>query len=109
MDAIIKIGKQAEKRNLLSSIFVTLLIGLAYQEMISPVRESIRATGLTWGTFVLFLVFFLTTMRFFIGAQLHLISESLLKLPGRVWFFDFIFIVLEMVVMVYSAVRLLSR
>ena len=44
--------KKAEKRNLLSSFFITVLIGLAYQEMVSPVRESVRASGITLGTVV---------------------------------------------------------
>ncbi len=90
-----------EKRNLLSSIFVTLLIGLAYQEMVTPVRDSLRSAGFTFGTIALFAIFFLTSMRFFIGSQLHLLSEGLLKMKGEVWFFDFVVIVLEMVVLVF--------
>jgi hypothetical protein len=39
--------QQIKKRNLLSSFFVILLIALAYQEMITPVRESVRASGIT--------------------------------------------------------------
>ena len=45
--------QQVEKRNLLSSFFITLLIGLAYQEMIPVVRESVRTNGLVLETFLL--------------------------------------------------------
>ncbi len=69
-----------EKRNLLSSIFVTFMIALAYQEMVTPVRDSLRAAGFTFETIALFAIFFLTSMRFFIGSQLHLLSEGLLKM-----------------------------
>jgi CDP-diglyceride synthetase len=58
--------QQAEKRNLLSSFFITVLIGIAYQEMIAPVRESVRASGITLGTSILMAVFFLTGIRFWL-------------------------------------------
>lgn len=34
------------RRNLLSELFIVLLVGLAYQEMVAPVRESFRTVGL---------------------------------------------------------------
>jgi hypothetical protein len=69
--------------------------------MIAPVRDSMRAEGVTLGTSILFVVFFLTSLRFFIGAQFHLIDESLLKMRGDVWFYDFFVIVLEMVALIF--------
>jgi len=93
--------QQIEKRNLLSSFFVTLLIALAYQEMITPVRESVRTSGFTLETFLLMSVFFLTTMRFFVGNQLHLLSESLVTMPGLVWFYDLMVIIVQSVVLTF--------
>jgi hypothetical protein len=93
--------QQIEKRNLLSSFFITLLIALAYQEMITPVRESVRASGITLGTSLLVAVFFLTTMRFFVGNQLHLLSDSLVRMPGLVWLYDLMVIIIQSVVLVF--------
>jgi hypothetical protein len=46
-------------------------------------------------------IFFLTSIRFFIGAQLHLLSDRLLEMGGFVWFYDFMWIVIEMTVMAF--------
>jgi hypothetical protein len=62
------------KRKLISSIFITMLIGISYKEMLAPVSNSVRASGFTAGTMFLAIIFFLTSMRFFIGNQLHLLS-----------------------------------
>jgi CDP-diglyceride synthetase len=93
--------QQIEKRNLLSPFFITLLIALAYQEMITSVRESVRTSGFTLETFLLMSVFFLTTMRFFVGNQLHLLSESLVTMPGLVWFYDLMIIIIQSVVLTF--------
>lgn len=93
--------QQVEKRNLLSSFFVTLLIGLAYQEMIAPVRASVRTYGIKADTFLLMGIFFLTSMRFFVGNQLHLLSDSLAALPGLVWFYDLMVIIAQSVVLIF--------
>lgn len=92
--------KRADKRNLLSSFFITLLIGLAYQEMIAPVRVSLRASGLTYGTVVLVIVFFLTSIRFFVGNQLHLLSEELAKISGFIWLYDLMMIIIQSMILV---------
>jgi cation transport ATPase len=93
--------QQIEKRNLISSFFVTLLIAIAYQEMITSVRESVRTSGFTLETFLLMSVFFLTTMRFFVGNQLHLLSESLVTMPGLVCFYDLMIIIIQSVVLAF--------
>jgi CDP-diglyceride synthetase len=95
--------KQVESRFLVSTFFVALLIGLAYQEMIAPVREAVRTSGITFSTFALVSIFFLTSIRFFIGNQLHLLSESLTKMPGLVWLYDLMVIVTQCVVLVFMA------
>ena len=93
--------QQVEKRNLLSSFFITLLIGLAYQEMVEPVRASVRAFGIRPDTFLLMAIFFMTSMRFFVGNQLHLLSESLATMPGLVWFYDLMIIIAQSVVLIF--------
>ncbi len=93
--------QQVEKRHLLSSFFITMLIALAYQEMITPVRESVRSSGITAGTSLLMVIFFLTTMRFFVGNQLHLLSESLMRMPGLVWLYDLMVIITQSVVLIF--------
>ena len=94
----IREGRQTgliEKRNLVSSVFIAMLIGLAYQEMITTVRQAVHASGITWGTVILFSVFFLTSIRFFIGNQLHLLSDALVRMRGDLWFFDFMVITFQ--------------
>lgn len=93
--------KQAEKRYLVSTFFVALLIGLAYQEMVAPVREAVRASGITFSTFALVAIFFFVSVRFFIGNQLHLLSDGLAKLPGLVWLYDLMIIIIQCVVLVF--------
>ncbi len=94
-------GPIAERRNTVSSIFVGLLLALAYQEMIVPARTSIREDGLTLGLAFLLLIFFLTTIRFFIGAILHLVSPHIREGTGLHWLIDFTVISLEMTVMIF--------
>lgn len=93
--------QRAEKRNLLSSFFVTVLIGLAYQEMVTPVRESVRASGITAGTSILMVIFVLVSIRFFIGNQLHLLDEQLIGLPGFVWFYDLMWVIAQCIALIF--------
>ena len=91
----------SEKRNVISSIFIAMLITLAYAETFPVVRESVRTYGLTLGTTILFFVFFLTSMRFFIGNQLHLLSETCVRMRGDMWLFDFLVITLQTLVLCF--------
>jgi hypothetical protein len=93
--------RQAERRNLVSSAFIGLLAALAVGEAVVPVRDSFRDAGLTLATSMLFLAFFFTLMRFFIGALLHLLGPELAAMSGRVWFHDFMWITVETVVLVF--------
>lgn len=95
------IRSKSERRNIISSVFVSVLIGLAFQEMVPPVRNSVRAAGITLETTVFFIIFFLTSMRFFIGNQLHLISDGLLKMKGIVWFYDLIWIIIQTTLLIF--------
>jgi hypothetical protein len=92
--------RQAEKRNLLASFFVTLLIGLAFQEMILASREAFSSEGITIETILFGLMFFFIAVRFFVGNLLHLQSENLLVLPGLVWMYDLLAIVAQSSVLV---------
>lgn len=92
---------QIEKRNLISSVFIAMLIGVAYQEMIASVRDSIRGSGLTLSEAALFTVFLLTSLRFFIGNQLHLLNRALVEMKGYVWFFDFIIITVQSILLCF--------
>ena len=84
-----------EKRHLISSLFIAMLLAIAYQEMLNPVRDSVRASGVKPVTIFLALSFLLTSIRFFIGNQLHLLSESTNNIRGDVWLFDFMFIIIQ--------------
>ena len=88
---------------MISSVFVGLLIALAFSEMISPVRHELRSRqGDLLGTACLLVIFFSTTLRFFIGNQLHLISKELAVLPGKLWLTDFCIIILQCTLLVFS-------
>jgi len=84
-----------EKRNLISSVFVAMLLGIAFQEMLNPVRDSVRVSGLRPVTAFLALSFFFTSIRFFIGNQLHLLSDSSEHVRGDLWLYDFLIIVTQ--------------
>lgn len=88
------------RRNLVAQLFIVLLVGIAYQEMVTSVLASFRSHGITFRTAALATVFILTSLRFFIGAQLHLIDPDLLAMRGLVWFFDYLVIVTEMLVLI---------
>jgi biotin transporter BioY len=91
----------ADRKDLLSQLFVVLLIGLAYQEMIRPVRDWVRAYGVTYSVLVLTAAFFLTSLRFFIGAQLHLVDESITRPRSPIWIMDFMVIAFEMILFIF--------
>ena len=93
-------NQQAEKRNLVSSFFVTLLIGVAYQEMVLTVRASLDREGLTLTTLLLAAIFLFISMRFFIGNQLHLLGDSFTRLPGLLWLFDLLVIITQSIVLI---------
>lgn len=78
--------RPSERRNTIASLFLGILSALACQEMVASVRESVRGSGITAGTAMLFLSFLLTSIRFFSGMVLHLVSPGFARVPGRVWF-----------------------
>jgi hypothetical protein len=90
-----------DKRNMIASVFIAMLIGLAYSEMFPPVRESVRKNGITLATMFLAFTFFFTSMRFFIGNQLHLLSDHVVKMRGDMWLYDFLIITFETVLLCF--------
>lgn len=101
MKKLNKRTQQIERRNIISSVFIGILIGLAYSEMVPAIRDSFHSRGITFGTSMLCLIFFTTSMRFFIGNQLHLVSSTMTKLPGKIWFYDFCIIVIETTILIF--------
>jgi hypothetical protein len=93
--------EQAEKRGVVATTFIGFLIGLAIATAIEPVRAAVREAGLTRASSFLFLVFMLTTIRFFIGYQLHLMDAKLRAMSGFVWFFDFLVIIVETTILIF--------
>ncbi len=94
---------QMGRREIIACGFISILTGLAYAEMISTVQNSIRVNGITFGTLALFIVFFLTALRMFIWNQLHLKNICVVKVPGKMWLFDFSAIVIEATILIFMA------
>jgi hypothetical protein len=95
--------EKAKRRADVASAFIGFLIGLAMQETVQPVRESVRTLGIAWASVGLFVIFFLTCMRFFIGSVLHLQKKTLLEKSGVVWFTDFLVIAYESTILIFMA------
>ena len=92
-----------QRRNLVSSVFVSLLLALAYEELFAPVKSYIKTNGLDISIVAMFLIFFLTSSRWFVGATLHLVSDELATKPGKVWFLDFSVTVIVMLAFILLA------
>src|SRR4029453_10371074 len=92
--------KVLEQRNLIATAFLGFLIGLAYQEAVEPVRESIRAHGLTFGTAALFLAFFLSGLATFLVGSYGLVFSPF---EGVRWFLSFVPLIAASVVLIFLA------
>ncbi len=95
--------REARRRRLLiSGVLVTGLIAVAYSEPVHPVRIAMKADGVSIFSLALFVVYFLTVFRFFIGDILHLEEDQLTDVRAQVkWFWDMSFIVLECIVLIF--------
>ena len=85
----------AEKRKAIAGVFLSVLYGLALQEMISPVRTAFRSQDFAFGDVAILGIFVLTVIRFFIGAQLYLWDDSVAKQKGTTWLFNFAVLVAQ--------------
>jgi hypothetical protein len=93
---------RADRRSLVATLLVTGLIAVAYQEAVTAAREAVlHDHRVTVGTGILFFVFFVTSMRFFIGNYLHMQGLAEADLPGPLWLYDLIFITLQTVLLVF--------
>lgn len=93
-----------DKRITISAVFVSILVGLAYAEMFGKIRDALRRHGVHFEDLMIFIAFFLTGMRFFIGNQIYLLGLSdpafvsdmdpttLVHQSGKVWIYDFLWI-----------------
>lgn len=93
--------KQGLARNLVSCFFVATLVGLAFQNMVQVSQDCIKSEAIDLRDLLLQITFFFTALRFFIGNQLHLISDFMLKARGRIWLYDFSIIVLQSVILAF--------
>ncbi|HVT17276.1 MAG TPA: hypothetical protein VHQ90_14000 [Thermoanaerobaculia bacterium] len=93
--------RMAKRRNTLTSIFMAMLISIAFREMVGSVRISVRAHGLTFSNLTFCALFFLTSLRFFVGNLFHLMSPDLVTAPGRVWLYDFFVIVIQSTLLIF--------
>ena len=97
------LNDSAENRKLLSSFFITVLFGVAYTEMVGPVRDSLRADGVTVQACLLTATFFFVSTRFYIGNQLHLLDIVASRVAGLVWLSDLMIITAECVIIIFLA------
>jgi len=93
------------KRTLISSFFITVLTGIALGNCVDPIWEIFIKNGFTIGiNLILPYIFILTTIRFFVGNQIHLANiEEEPNLFNRIWLFDFLFIVLESFIIIFTS------
>ncbi len=90
-----------DPRSRFAGLFYGVLIGIAFQEAVTPIRADFRLEdGPTLATIVLALVFFLTSVRFLYGNELHL-AQVKQHDNGWVWLIDFAVIVFEAFVMIF--------
>jgi hypothetical protein len=89
-----------ERRSQAATIFIGFLIGLAFQEAVGPVRDSIRAHGVAFAPTVLFLVFFVRGLiTFLIGYY----SEVFSQFQGLRWLLRYFLFVAASVILIFMA------
>jgi cytosine/creatinine deaminase len=97
------------RRHLISEVLVAALVAVAYEGPVGVVHAALRSEGVSISSLALFVVFFLTVLRFFIGDILHLDEDELSeprddfadKGAEARWFLDLGVIVLEFVILIF--------
>ena len=79
---------QLERRAIISPLFLTVLMGIAYDRMLEVAHKSLLS-GLIVNDLLLIATFLLVSIRFFIGNQLYLVSEDFKKLKELAWLYDY--------------------
>jgi hypothetical protein len=100
------LDSSARTRNELTLMFIGVMVAIAYEQMVSPVRRSVLIDGLSLPTCALVVTFLATTLRFFIGALLHLYDMA--KDPLS-WLIDFLVIFFECLIMIFMGGLFRSR
>jgi hypothetical protein len=90
-----------ERRTLVVSILIAAMTGVAIQEMATAVGAELHERRLEFLTLCLAVVFFLTSVRFFIGATLHLISPFMATASGGIWLLDLSVILIEFTLLIF--------
>src|ERR1700678_2220365 len=97
------------RRHLISEVLVAALVAVAYEGPVGVVHSALRSEGLSIYSLGLFVVFFLTVLRFFIGDILHLDQDELSEPRDDLadkgaearWFVDLGVIVVEFVILIF--------
>lgn len=96
--------KLLERRVALATISVSMLLAFAFEQMASGIIETFSRQQLTLGAYALIVVFITTSVRFFIGNQLHLISDDWKQPhPRFLWMADYIIVIFQTIVIVVWA------
>jgi hypothetical protein len=88
------------QRNTAAIAFVGFLIGLAYQEAVAPVRASVRASGITFTTVAMFVIFFLLGLSLFLASYYSLLLSPFQSIR---WLLHFGMFVVQSVVLIFMA------
>jgi hypothetical protein len=86
------------QRNAAATAFIGILVGLAFQEAVVPVRTSVSTSGPSFVTGCLFLIFLLVSLAAFIAAYYSLILGNFERLG---WLLQFSMHVLSSVVLIF--------
>jgi creatinine deaminase len=97
------------RRHLISEVLVAALVAVAYEGPVGVVHSALRSEGVSVSSLGLFVVFFLTVLRFFIGDILHLDEDELSEPRNDLadkgaearWFLDLGVIVAEFVILIF--------
>jgi len=93
------------RRHLISQVLVAGLIAVAFAEPVSVVHTALQKNGVSIYSLALFIVYFLTALRFFVGDILHLDEDERTEDDRRgaevKWFYDLSFIVFECVILIF--------
>jgi hypothetical protein len=98
--------ERAQRRAYVATWLITSLMALAYKEAVPPVRDSMQngvGNDLAIGSLLLFVVFFLTNTRFFIGNYIHMQDLVQSNAGQIVWLYDLLFIVLQAILFIFLA------
>lgn len=87
-----------EIRNGAALAFVGFLLGVAVQEMVTPVRDALQHSGLSIDNTALAVVFLLTAVTAFILGYFNLVVSDY---RGRLWLANFLLFVTEAVLLVF--------